>query len=165
MSQDTQNKDDNANAEKIKRLQNVIGNDQNKQPLKAAVGAFAGSIATLGVSLLAFGSKFWGEMSRVANRNGISMLEIGENRAMAENLGAAVMTDAAAVGRLKPYFQAAVAAPFVGAAAGAWIAATRSNKKIHFKQDAIEALRAKPLDKAWQDKLDEEKAAAKETSL
>jgi len=162
MQPDTQPAED----ARFAKLEHDLAKARQAQPLKAGVAALAGGIIASGAALGGFMSAFMGEISRVANKIGISFLEVRNNKELSARLGAAAMSNPESLQRLMPYIKAGVAAPFVGAVIGAWAETASTSKKIHKKRVALDALRTeKAQTENWQQKIDEEKTDSKSSEL
>ncbi|MDE3038238.1 MAG: hypothetical protein KGJ21_07305 [Pseudomonadota bacterium] len=126
--------------ERIAKTERGVKRAWKTQPVKAAAGALAGGIAAEAIAAGGFMCTFFGEMSVHANKTGISILEVSQNKEILSQLGSIAFTDLKSAKKLKPYMLAVVAAPFAGSAIGAWVTTVRGMQSFKKKQSALDTV-------------------------
>ncbi len=139
----------NIKDETLAAMQHDVDRARKKQPLQAVGGMLTGSIAATIAATVAVVAKLVGEVSRHANRQQISLLEINRDTKAMEELVNKTLASCESVKALTPYAQAVMLAPFIGGALGVWTATTLGNKAITQKQALLEDAH----NKNWREKV------------
>ena len=121
---------------------------QDAQPMSAAKGALAGGIAATTVGVGAFYVKAFSEFSKAANKIGKSIYDLNDP-CVKHQITSVLEKNPKALANIRFLGVLAIAAPFVGAAAGSWFSTKRGVDAIKEKQSLVN----KTKEQKWQEKI------------